>query len=296
MCVGGEAESRREEEGGRGMETEWEGKRAPGRCFAEVSAVDKVFMTLGQFSADIQELHATRPLMKVSWPNSTVCHCGLVGATPQSAHHIIIATARASDWDKYYHPGFLINSNFTCLDILHVHAWCKAKSQTRKLVRNHEKSQGKGFLIMIIHVTPCLHRRCFDSQFFSCAELMVFYFNQSNCWHIPCQTNGRLCASSKRLQFLYINIVQHMFDLFLCSFGVHKYVSYLIINAFWKEAEKQVVGLPMTNETVINSWCCSSLTQDKFKTLSHTRGMAGADVQGGKGKQLYFFTFKKLKK
>lgn len=60
---------REQERGGRwerGMETECEEKRAPGRCFAEVSAVDKVFMTLGQFSADIQELHATGPLMKVS--------------------------------------------------------------------------------------------------------------------------------------------------------------------------------------------------------------------------------------
>lgn len=49
-----------------------EAKRAPGRCFTEVSAVDKLFMTLGQFSADIQELDATRPLMKVWWPNSSV--------------------------------------------------------------------------------------------------------------------------------------------------------------------------------------------------------------------------------
>lgn len=46
----------------RGRETESESERALGRCFAEVSAVDKVFMTLGQFSADIQELHT----MKVS--------------------------------------------------------------------------------------------------------------------------------------------------------------------------------------------------------------------------------------
>ncbi|CAB1447092.1 unnamed protein product [Pleuronectes platessa] len=45
---------------------ECHGHRAPGKCFAEVSAADKVFMTRGQFSADIQELHATGPLMKVS--------------------------------------------------------------------------------------------------------------------------------------------------------------------------------------------------------------------------------------
>lgn len=38
----------------------------PGELFAEVSTLDKVFMTLGQFSADIQELHATGPLMKLS--------------------------------------------------------------------------------------------------------------------------------------------------------------------------------------------------------------------------------------
>lgn len=41
-------------------------RKPPGSCFTEVSAVDKVFMTLGQFSADTQELHATSPLMKVS--------------------------------------------------------------------------------------------------------------------------------------------------------------------------------------------------------------------------------------
>lgn len=53
-------------EGWRQKVRERERERALGKCFAEVSAVDKVFMTLGQFSADIQELHATRPLMKVS--------------------------------------------------------------------------------------------------------------------------------------------------------------------------------------------------------------------------------------
>ena len=67
VCGGGEKESEREGEvGERRRDTESEGKRALGSCFAEVSAVDKVFMTLGQFSADIQELHMTRQLMKVS--------------------------------------------------------------------------------------------------------------------------------------------------------------------------------------------------------------------------------------
>lgn len=97
-CVGVERRDLDRGEGGR------EGKRALGRCFAEVSALDKVFMTLGRFSADIQELHATRPLMKVSWPNSTVCHCSLAAAAPRPAHHIITATASTSL------PGRLINS------------------------------------------------------------------------------------------------------------------------------------------------------------------------------------------
>lgn len=44
---------------------ECKGKRAPGSSFAEVSSVDEVFMTLGQISADIQQLHATGQLMKV---------------------------------------------------------------------------------------------------------------------------------------------------------------------------------------------------------------------------------------
>lgn len=56
-----------EEAGGKVKTGEPEWKRAPpGSCFAEVSTLDKVFMTLGQFSADIQELHATGPLMKLS--------------------------------------------------------------------------------------------------------------------------------------------------------------------------------------------------------------------------------------
>lgn len=66
MCVGGETESRIEGVGGGAREIESESEGALGRCFAEVSAVDKVFMTLGQFSADIQELHTTGPPMKVS--------------------------------------------------------------------------------------------------------------------------------------------------------------------------------------------------------------------------------------
>lgn len=37
-----------------------------GSCLAEVSAPDKVFMTLGQFTADAEEVHATGPLMEVS--------------------------------------------------------------------------------------------------------------------------------------------------------------------------------------------------------------------------------------
>lgn len=37
-----------------------------GSCLAEVSVPDKVFMTLGQFTADAEEVHATGPLMEVS--------------------------------------------------------------------------------------------------------------------------------------------------------------------------------------------------------------------------------------
>lgn len=64
-CVG--VESRGKCGGDGEVGTQRGREREPlGRCFAEVSAVDKVFMTLGQFSADTQELHATSPLMKVS--------------------------------------------------------------------------------------------------------------------------------------------------------------------------------------------------------------------------------------
>lgn len=54
VCGGGEQRAAGEEG--------WEGERqaALGRCFTEVSALDKVFMTPGRFRADNQELHATR--------------------------------------------------------------------------------------------------------------------------------------------------------------------------------------------------------------------------------------------
>lgn len=61
----------RDKEGERGgrervTETESESEKALGRRITEVSAVDKVFMTLRKFSADIQELHTVGLPMKVS--------------------------------------------------------------------------------------------------------------------------------------------------------------------------------------------------------------------------------------
>lgn len=91
-----------------GMETGGERRRGPpGSCFAEVSTPDKVFITLGQFSADIQELHATRPLMKVSWPNSTE---PLRLSWSKSTFSTSCCDC-TSDWEPQHQPGRLINHN-----------------------------------------------------------------------------------------------------------------------------------------------------------------------------------------
>lgn len=58
----------------------------PGTCLAYVSALDKVLMTLGQFTAYVQEAHANGPHMKVSWAISSMCQWGLaalITASPQ---------------------------------------------------------------------------------------------------------------------------------------------------------------------------------------------------------------------
>lgn len=91
-----------------GIETRSErGRGPPGSCFSEVSTPDKVFMTLGQFSADIQELHATRPLMKVSWLRSSEPQ-RLSWSKPTFSTSCCYCT---SDWEPQHQPGRLISHN-----------------------------------------------------------------------------------------------------------------------------------------------------------------------------------------